>query len=78
MANKKNQFFIPKKNSNLYFLIISILLVGICCFVLFETIGFLIKNANDILGVNAGKLEKTKDFNMKGFEELKAKKPLNK
>ncbi|HOE15261.1 MAG TPA: hypothetical protein PLH82_00985 [Candidatus Paceibacterota bacterium] len=78
MSKKTNKFITPKKNLNTYFLIVSILLVGICGFVLFHTVGFLIRNANDILSVNTGKLEKTKEFNMKVFEELKSKNPLNK
>gem|GEM_PF-5061592 len=53
------------------------LLIGLG-FLIFKTTTFFVKNANDILNDNKGVLEKKKEFNMQAFEDLKAKRPLNK
>jgi len=79
MANKKvNQFITKKHNTNTAFWTVSVFLLIGLGFLIFKTTTFFVKNANDILNDNKGVLEKKKEFNMQAFEDLKAKRPLNK
>jgi len=78
MANKKkNQFITKKSHDNVTFLVFSIMLVVILGFLVSNTVTFFIKNADLILVDNKGELKNMKSFNMKAFEDLKAKRPLN-
>jgi len=79
MANKKvNQFITKKYNTNTAFWIVSVILLVVLGFLVSKTMTFFIQNTNDILNDNKGVLEKQKTFNMQAFEDLKAKRPLNK
>ena len=78
MTKKKvNQFVTKKYNSNISFWVISVLLMIVLGFLISKTVTFFVKNANDILNDNQGVLDKKKEFNMKAFDDLKSKRPIN-
>ena len=69
----KTVFTTKKAHHNIYFYIISIVLVLLLGFLIFRAIIFFVKNTDNILSNNAGSLEKKKEFNIQSFEEIKQK-----
>lgn len=79
MNNKKvNQFVTKKSYNNIYFLVASIILIFILGFVILKTVAFFVVNTDKILDNSNGVLNKRKEFNMKAFEDLKLRRPINK
>ena len=77
MANEISKVLQKKKSKkNLYYLIVSIILVATFGFLIVRSIYFLINNADKILDVNTGTLEKKKEFDLNTLEQIKQKKLL--
>ncbi len=78
MANtKSSQFVIKKSYHNVYFLVISVIILILLGVLISKTVTFFIVNTDEILSNSEGTLDKKKEFNMKAFEDLKAKRPIN-
>jgi hypothetical protein len=79
MNNKKMSQFVTKKSyNNIYFLLISILLIVLLGVVISKTITFFVVNTDGILNNSNGALASQKEFNMKAFEDLKLRRPITK